>query len=121
MRTRRDSWPRRWFVALLAIGLAAFVRAAAASSGPFVEGSLRVSPNPTIGTARIQFGLTRDVLVQMCVLDSGGHVVAAPRPLALRVGPQVLSWGADELAAKGLYVLRLRAEGVTIGTIILVR
>ncbi len=77
----------------------------------------RVAPNPTNGPLRIEFGLPRDAQVRLDVLDVMGRQLATLTETRYPAGRHQTTWsGAFEhgRAAAGLYLLRMRVEGLSI-------
>lgn len=82
-----------------------------AEAAPAETGSLRVSPNPTVGSTRIRVTLSGVAAVEATVIDSLGRQVATLHEGPARAGDLDLAWNASG-AAPGLYVVRALVDGV---------
>ena len=95
-----------------ALPLARTSTAPAAASGPLVQGSLKVYPNPA-RKHPVSFGfrLSEPGTVEWKIFDTSGHQVATFTRDAVQ-GENVQVWDTGKLPA-GLYLARLRFKGVT--------
>jgi len=92
---------------------------AVSSVEPQTPGSLlgmTVHPNPSSGSAQVEFTLTRAGSVGLSIFDTSGRRVARIRPERLTAGQHVFLWDgrmADgSLSPSGVYMARLEGNGV---------
>jgi hypothetical protein len=84
--------------------------APAAVAGPFVRGSLKAYPNPARRQpVTLAFQLTEPARVDVRVLDTSGHEVAALAISGVQ-SDNVVSWDPSGVPA-GLYLMRVRVSG----------
>ena len=104
----------------LEFGFAGYMVSNAVSSvAPQTPGPLlgmSVHPNPSSGSAEVQFTLSRAGSVGLSIFDAGGRRVARIHPERLAAGPHVFLWDgrmADgSLSPPGVYMARLEGDGV---------
>jgi hypothetical protein len=85
-------------------------------TGPFVTRLLATAPNPTPGSARLDYVLGRESHVRIGVLDLQGREVAVIEDRTLGAGTHQAVWDgrtSQGAAAAGLYFVRMVAGGVT--------
>jgi sugar lactone lactonase YvrE len=82
---------------------------------PTVLALAPVSPNPSHGSATIEFALPRDTHVRLSVLDLQGREVALLADADLPAGRHHRAWddAASRPAPAGIYFVRMTAEGRT--------
>ena len=97
-------------------GMACLIDPGAASVDPTpaADSWLRLSPNPAIGPAEIEFTLARPGHVRLEVLDVEGRVRSRLMDEDRTPGPQRIVWsglGEHGALSPGLYFIRLEAAG----------
>lgn len=79
-----------------------------------VASAIRVFPNPTVGPATIELGLSRPSLVSARLFDLAGRQVASLGRQYLAPGKHVLEWNGRTLSGRpappGWYVIRLSGD-----------
>lgn len=90
------------------------VDVALGDAGAIHAGFASLSPNPTLGSVSIRFGVTRDLAVDLRVYDVGGRLVRNLLQKGLGRGEHTLVWdGRDDSGrdvAGGIYFVRLVSE-----------
>jgi flagellar hook capping protein FlgD len=76
---------------------------------------LAARPNPARGAAKLRFGLPRDATVSLVIYDAGGREVRSLAAGRFPAGEHALTWNlcdaAERPVGRGVYFVRLRAEG----------